>query len=166
MNVGDWIRKWSNLQPKKKALYFEDHPFTYQEVNRRINQLCHLLLESGVKKQDRVAVLLYNCLQYLEIFLGLPKIGAILVPLNWRLAGPELEFILQGSGSRTLIFEPEFEEVVSSIRSRLNFSDANDVQFVEELPKTASGKIQKFVLKEWHKKKIRSTKSEIRNNFK
>lgn len=150
MNVGDWIRKWSNLQPKKKALYFEDHPFTYQEVNRRINQLCHLLLESGVKKQDRVAVLLYNCHQYLEIFLGLSKIGAILVPLNWRLAGPELEFILQDSGSRTLIFEPEFEEVVSSIRSRLNFSDANDVQFIEELPKTASGKIQKFVLKEWH----------------
>jgi acyl-CoA synthetase (AMP-forming)/AMP-acid ligase II len=145
MNVGDWIRKWSNLQPKKKALYFEDHPFTYQEVNRRINQLCHLLLESGVKKQDRVAVLLYNCHQYLEIFLGLSKIGAILVPLNWRLAGPELEFILQDSGSRTLIFE-----VVSSIRSRLNFSDANDVQFIEELPKTASGKIQKFVLKEWH----------------
>jgi len=166
MNVGDWIRKWSNLQPKKKALYFEDHPLTYQEVNRRINQLCHLLLESGIKKQDRVAVLLYNCHQYLEIFLGLSKIGAILVPLNWRLAGPELEFILQDSGSRTLIFEPEFEEVVSSIRSRLNFSDANDVQFVEELPKTASGKIQKFVLKEWHKKKIRSTKSEIRNNFK
>jgi acyl-CoA synthetase (AMP-forming)/AMP-acid ligase II len=84
MNVGDWIRKWSNLQPKKKALYFEDHPFTYQEVNRRINQLCHLLLVSGVKKQDRVAVLLYNCHQYLEIFLGLSKIGAVLSSeLGW-----------------------------------------------------------------------------------
>ena len=58
--------------------------------------------------------------------------------------------VIQDSGSRTLIFEPEFEEVVSSIRSRLNFSDANDVQFIEELPKTASGKIQKFVLKKWH----------------
>ncbi len=125
MNVGDWIRKWSILQPKKKALYFEDQPFTYQEVNRRINQLCHLLLESGVKKEDRVAVLLHNCHQYIEIFLGLSKIGAILVPLNWRLAGPELEFILQDSGSRMLVFEPEFEEVVSSIRSRLNFSNGN-----------------------------------------
>src|SRR4030065_284190 len=125
MNVGDWIRKWSVLQPKKKAIYFEDQPFTYQEVNRRINQLCHLLLESGVKKEDRVAVLLHNCHQYIEIFLGLSKIGAILVPLNWRLAGPELEFILQDSGSRLLIFEPEFEEVVSSILSRLNFSNGN-----------------------------------------
>jgi fatty-acyl-CoA synthase len=125
MNVGDWIRKWSILQPKKKALYFEDQPFTYQEVNLRINQLCHLLLESGVKKGDRVAVLLHNCHQYIEVFLGLSKIGAILVPLNWRLAGPELEFILQDSGSRMLIFEVEFEEVLSSIRPRLNFSNGN-----------------------------------------
>jgi fatty-acyl-CoA synthase len=125
MNVGDWIRKWSVLQPKKKALYFEDHPLTYQEVNRRTNQLCHLLLESGVKKEDRVAVLLHNCHQYLEIFLGLSKIGAILVPLNRRLAGPELEFILQDSGSRMLIFESEFEEVVSLIRPHLKLSNGN-----------------------------------------
>ena len=125
MNVGDWIRKWSSLQPKKKALYVEDQPFTYQEVNRRTNQLCHLLLEFGIKKGDRIAVLLHNCHQYIEIFFGLSKIGAILVPLNWRLAGPELEFILQDSSSRMLIFEPEFEEVVSSIQPRLNFSNGN-----------------------------------------
>jgi fatty-acyl-CoA synthase len=134
MNVGDWIRKWSNLQPKKKALYFEDHASTYQELNRRINQLCHLLLESGLKKQDRVAVLLYNCHQYLEIFLGLVKIGAMLVPLSWRLAGPELEFILQDSGSRTLIFEPEFEAVVSSLRSRLHFSNASYLTLGDPCP--------------------------------
>lgn len=89
MNVGDWIRKWSLFQPQKQALIFEDQPFTYQEVNSRINQLCHLLQEKGVQKGDRVAVLLHNCHQYIETFFALSKIGAILVPLNWRLAGPE-----------------------------------------------------------------------------
>jgi len=77
MNVGDWIRKWSLLQPEKKALYVEDRPFTYQEVNHRTNQLCHLLLKMGVKKGDRIAVLLHNCHQYIEIFLGLSKSGQI-----------------------------------------------------------------------------------------
>ncbi|MGQ9645595.1 MAG: acyl-CoA synthetase [Thermodesulfobacteriota bacterium] len=125
MNVGDWIRKWSILAPKKKALYSEDQPFTYEEVNQRVNQFCHLLLESGIKKGDRIAVLLHNGHPYIEIFFGLSKIGAVLVPLNWRLAGPELEFILKDSGSRALIFEPEFEEVVSSIRPHLNFSNGN-----------------------------------------
>ena len=137
MSVGDWIRKWSILQPKKKALYFEDQPFTYQELNRRTNQLCHLLLEMGIEKGDRIAGLLHNCHQYIEIFFGLSKIGAILVPLNWRLAGPELEFILQDSGSRMLIFEPEFEDVVSSIRPRLNFSDGNYLTLGDPCPNWA-----------------------------
>jgi fatty-acyl-CoA synthase len=125
INVGDWIRKWSLLQPEKKALYFEDQPFTYQEVNHRTNQLSHLLLEMGIKKGDRIAVLLRNCSQYVHIFLGVSKIGAILVPLNWRLAGPELQFILQDSGSRTLIFDPEFEEVVASICPLLSIANGD-----------------------------------------
>jgi fatty-acyl-CoA synthase len=120
INIGDWIKKWSFLQPHKRALIFEDHPFTYQEVNLRTNQLSHYLLELGIRKGDRVSVLLYNCHQYIEIFFALSKIGSILVPLNWRLAGPELEFIIKDSGSRILIFEPEFEEVVSLIRSSAN----------------------------------------------
>jgi len=122
MNIGDWIKKWSFLQPHKRALIFEDRPFTYQEVNLRTNQLCHLLLELGVEKGDRISVLLHNCHPYVEILFALSKIGAILVPLNWRLAGPELEFIIKDSGSRMLIFDPEFLEEVDSIRPNLSLS--------------------------------------------
>jgi fatty-acyl-CoA synthase len=125
MNVGDWIRKWSLIQPNKNALFYEDQPITYRELNQRINQLYYLLLDIRIQKGDRIAVLLYNCHQYLEIFFALSKLGAILVPLNWRLAVPELEFIIKDSGSRLLIFEPEFEEVVHSLRSRLPFPDGN-----------------------------------------
>ena len=122
INIGDWIRKWSYLQPRKRALIFEDRPFTYQEVNLRTNQLCHLLLDLGVQKGDRISVLLYNCHQYIEIFFAISKIGAILVPLNWRLVGPELEFIIKDSGSKMIIFDTEFEEVMASIRPHLNLS--------------------------------------------
>ncbi len=127
INIGDWIKKWSFLQPNKRALIFEDRPFTYQELYLRTNQLCHFLLERGIQKGDRVSVLLYNCHQYIEIFFALSKIGVILVPLNWRLAGPELEFIIKDSGSRMLIFDPEFEEVVNSLRPILNLSNENYV---------------------------------------
>src|SRR5512135_2511201 len=122
INIGDWIQKWSFLQPHKRALISEDRPFTYQEVNLRTNRLCHFLQDLGVQKGDRVSVLLYNCHQYIEIFFAISKMGAILVPLNWRLAGPELEFIIKDSGSRMIIFDSEFEEVISSIRSHLNLS--------------------------------------------
>ncbi len=138
INIGDWIKKWSFLQPHKRALIFEDHPFTYQEVNLRTNQLCHFLLERGVQKGDRVSVLLYNCHQYIEIFFALSKIGAILVPLNWRLAGPELEFIIKDSGARMIIFEPEFEEIITSIRPHLNISNGDFISVGSPCPDWAN----------------------------
>jgi fatty-acyl-CoA synthase len=128
INIGDWIRKWSFLQPNKRALIFEDRPFTYQEVNLRTNRLGHFLLDLGVQKGDRISVLLYNCHQYIEIFFAMSKIGAILVPLNWRLAGPELEFIINDSGSRMIIFDSELEEVISFLRPRLNLSDGDYIR--------------------------------------
>ena len=134
INIGDWIKKWSFLQPHKRALIFEDRPFTYQEVNLRTNQLCHFLLALGVQKGDRISVLLYNCHQYIEIFFALSKIGAILVPLNWRLAGPELEFIIRDSGSRILIFEPEFEEMLTSLRPNLKLSNGDYISVGSPCP--------------------------------
>lgn len=134
MNIGDWIKKWSFLQPHKRALIFEDRPFTYQEVNLRTNQLCHFLLRLGVRKADRISVLLYNCHQYVEIFFAVSKIGAILVPLNWRLAVPELEFILKDSGSRLLIFDPEFEEVVASLRVGSTLANGNSISVGSPCP--------------------------------
>ncbi len=134
INIGDWIKKWSLLQPHKRALIFEDRSFTYQEVNLRTNQLCHFLLTHGVQKGDRVSVLLFNCHQYFELFFALSKVGAILVPLNWRLAGPELEFIIKDSGSRMIFFEPEFEEVIATIRPHLNLSNGDYIMVGSPCP--------------------------------
>jgi len=134
INIGDWIRKWSCLQPHKRALIFEDRPFTYQEIHLRTNQLCHFLLALGVQKGDRVSVLLYNGPQYLEMFFALSKIGAILVPLNWRLAGPELEFIIKDSGTRMIVFDPGFKEVITSIRPHLNLSNGDYISVESPSP--------------------------------
>ena len=97
INIGDWIKQWAMIKPNKIAIISDDIPYTYRELNRRINRLSHLFLELGVKKGDRVAVLLHNCKQFIEIFFSLSKLGGILVPLNWRLAIPELEFFIDDS---------------------------------------------------------------------
>jgi fatty-acyl-CoA synthase len=91
-------------------------------------------LALGVQKGDRISVLLYNCHQYIEIFFALSKIGAILVPLNWRLAGPELEFIIRDSGSRILIFEPEFEEMLTPLRPNLKLSNGDYISVGSPCP--------------------------------
>lgn len=131
INIGDWINKWSIIQPQKNVLIFEDHPVTYLQLNQRINRLSNLLIELGIKKGDRIAVLLHNCPQYIEIFFSLSKIGAIMVPLNWRLAKPELEFILQDCTPCALIFESEFENMVTSIRKDLSLFDIHYIEYIE-----------------------------------
>ena len=79
------MQKWAIIQPEKCAVISEDVPCTYRELNSRINRLANFLLDRGLKKGDRVAVLLHNCKQYIEAFFAISKIGGILVPLNWRL---------------------------------------------------------------------------------
>jgi fatty-acyl-CoA synthase len=118
VNIGDMITKWATIEPEKIALFSEDVPYTYRELANRIDRLCRLLLDGGIEKGDRVAVLLYNSKQYIETFFALSRLGGLLVPLNWRLALPELQFIIEDSGSRFIIFEKEFTATVELIRKK------------------------------------------------
>lgn len=115
VNVGNWISQWSIIRPKATAIISDDVPTTYLELSERINKLVAFLLSSGVKKGDRVAVLLHNRKEYIEIFFALSKIGGIIVPLNWRLAVSEIQFILQDSGARAIFFEPEFTKNIEGL---------------------------------------------------
>ena len=91
----------------------------YRELNERTNRAAHLFESIGIGKGDRVGVLLQNSNQYLEIFFALSKIGAILVPINTRLAGAEMTYIMDDSGAKTLIFGEEFGEIVESFKGGL-----------------------------------------------
>lgn len=116
MTIGDWIRKWGLISPQKTAIIFEDREWSYRALNERANRLGSLLADLEVQKGDRVAVLLYNCPQYIEIYTALAKVGAIAVPLNFRLAKSELTSILDDSGSETLLFGEDFGGRVEAIR--------------------------------------------------
>jgi fatty-acyl-CoA synthase len=111
MNVGSWITKWASLRPDKRAIIFEGKTFTYKELNARVNRLSHLLVRLGLQKGDRVGVLMSNSNEYIEIFFSLSKLGAILVPLNFRLVEKELAYILTDSGSKMLIFGEEHTDL-------------------------------------------------------
>jgi fatty-acyl-CoA synthase len=117
INTGEWIRQWAQVRPGKTAVIDNGIPCTYGELNGRINRLICLFLSLGLKKGGRVAVLLYNSRPYLEIFFALSRLGAILVPLNWRLSVSELTFIVDDSGSRLLIFDTSFADNVEKLKA-------------------------------------------------
>lgn len=118
-NVGYIPYKRAMVTPGKTAVIYEDTPCTYRELNERVNRCAHFLLKKGIRKGDRVAVLLLNCIEFLEVYFASAKIGAILVPLNWRLVGPELEYQLNNCSARLLAFHDSFLGSVDLIRSRL-----------------------------------------------
>lgn len=113
--IGYWIRKREELTPNHIAIIDMERRITYNQLNRRVNQLSNSLQESGFQHGDRCAILTYNCLEFVEVLLATAKLGAILVPLNYRLSERELQFILEDSGANFLIYDRNFEEKVESL---------------------------------------------------
>ena len=119
INIGSFLTKRAQLTPNREALVIGSERYTYAELNRRSNQLAHTVAAKGVAAGDRVAVLAMNVTEYFDLYFGLGKIGAIMVPINNRLAGPEVEYILGDCEAKILVYTPEFTEVVESFRGRV-----------------------------------------------
>jgi len=94
---------------------------TWKEFNRKANRFANLLLSRGIKKGDKVAILLMNCLEWLPIYFGVLKAGALAVPMNYRYTSDEIKYCLELSDSTTLVFGSEFigriETICDSIPS-------------------------------------------------
>jgi len=118
-DVGTITRKRASLSPDKTAIFFEDTPCTYRELNEGVNRAAHLMQKKGMKRGDRVAVVLLNCLEFVEAYFAAAKLGLIFVPLNWRLTAPELEYQLNDCGARMLLFHDSFFGNIEAIRSRI-----------------------------------------------
>lgn len=121
MNIGDWIRKWAEVSPQKVAVIDDGRKYSYEELNQKCNRVANFIHKKGITKGDRVAVLLYNCHEYLEIYFALAKVGAILVPLNWRMASPEITYILNDCKARFLFFDEDFVAIALYIKNNVEY---------------------------------------------
>ncbi len=119
-NVGQLLTKRAYRDPGVEAIFepASDRRFSFAELNGRSNQVANAMRESGVSLGDRVGLLLMNGVEFVESFFAAGKIGAVNVPLNWRLVADELEFILHDAGVTVLIFGSDFAEVAAELRSR------------------------------------------------
>jgi fatty-acyl-CoA synthase len=110
------IERNAAFAPQKPALRFEGETLTYAAFNARIAQTARTLKsELGVDKGDRVAILSLNRPDYLVLLYACARLGAILVPLNWRLAVAEQLFILSDAAAKVLVLEQAFAEVLPAL---------------------------------------------------
>jgi len=105
--------------PDKVAIIFEGKRIAHSELNRRVNALAKGLLDLNIGKGDVVALLLYNCPEFMEATFAVNKIGAIWLPINFRLAGEELAYILNHGEAKALVSEIDFYETLTGVKDKL-----------------------------------------------
>jgi fatty-acyl-CoA synthase len=117
--VNDFLRRAAKLYADKTGVVDGAQRFTYGELQARVHRLANALRGLGVGKGDRVCILSPNSHFFLESFYGTSLIGAILVPLNYRLVAADHEYIINHAGVSVMLVDREYHAVVDEIRPRL-----------------------------------------------
>ena len=113
----DWIAHHGGRRPRQLAIHDlqTGRKFSYADLDRRSDRLSAVLAARGVGKGDRVALLAPNCAEYFELQFACGRLGAIMVPLNWRLTVPELQYILGDCAPKLLIHDRSFAEQATAL---------------------------------------------------
>ncbi len=118
LNIGALLARRAGRGPGLEAVAEVEtgRRVTYAELDAAATRVAHALWSAGVRTGDRVALLLRNGVECMECYFAIARIGAVMVPLNWRLLPAELEFVLNDSGARLLIYDSEFDDSVTVLR--------------------------------------------------
>src|SRR5438093_713446 len=123
MSIVDGLKKSVSLSPEKVASICGTTRLTFREVDERVNRLSNALAGLGIGRGDRVAILSLNCHRFFELYYGVPQLGAVVVPINFRLTPPEIKYIVDHSGAKTIAVDPELAPLIEDVRSSLEGID-------------------------------------------
>ena len=129
----DWIGKWATYSPDNLAIknYDTGEAFTYRQLNQRAIQLANRLVHIyDIKPQDRVAVLAENGVEWIVLFAAAQKLNFTIVPLNYRLAASELNYLLENSKPKILITASKFQDLIEGAN---NYSKIEYTLSLEQL---------------------------------
>jgi len=117
LNLGQILRVHAKNHPDKIALKdWHGKELTYPELESRTNRLANGLLRLGLRKGDRVTVMLYNCVEFVEVDCALAKAGLVVVPVSWRYTDKEVSYVVDNSDAKALIVGEDFVECIDRVR--------------------------------------------------
>ncbi|MCM3764771.1 long-chain fatty acid--CoA ligase [Neobacillus niacini] len=116
--IGSWLVKHCKVRPDRLAVVYNEKRFTYAQFNERVNRLANALLGLGVRKGDRVDALLLNTNEMLEAVFACAKIGAIFVPINFRLSVEEVLYIVNDSRAYHFMYDFRMRPLVDQLRTK------------------------------------------------
>lgn len=130
------IQWWSDNEPERPALEYLDKVYTYADLRHRIELAARLFKDRGVSAGDTVALLLKNSSLFLEFSLALMKLGAVCVPINYRLSATEVEVITGRSGASLLVVDSELIHLAPDRPAALEVDGRFEVQYESKLHST------------------------------
>ncbi len=119
VNISKLISGHAKYRPDHLAIVFQDKRLTYNEFNKSVNRLAHAFLKKGIRKGDKVATILPNCLELLEVYWAVAKMGAVVVPLSTLLLGKGLKSLLVDADTKMIITYSGFVPILEEIRPEL-----------------------------------------------
>ena len=125
-------REYNLIEASESEKYRRE--MTWREFDVKANRFANFLFTRGIKKGDKVAILLMNCLEWLPIYFGILKTGALAVPMNYRYAADEIKYCADLADVRMLVFGPEFTERVTAVKDEMNIDDYFFVGKHDETP--------------------------------
>ena len=118
-NLADMVRERANSRGNAIVYEFEGRQTSFAEFDIKTNRVANALVALGVKPGERIAYLGKNSDFYFELLLGAMKAGVVMAPVNWRLAAPEVAFIVDDCKAPVLFVGPEFITQVRNIKAQL-----------------------------------------------
>lgn len=119
MNIAGLVSRNALYRPDHLAVIYENQRLTYRQYNQRVNQLANALLDLGVRKGDKIATILGNCLELLDIYWAGAKIGAVIVPLSPLLRGTGLTNLIENSDAVIVFTSADLAEVLTPLKTHL-----------------------------------------------
>ncbi len=119
LNLGEILRVNAVKFPDRVVFCDAGRRFTFPATNARVNRLANGLARVGVQRGDKVSCFMENSIEICELYLACAKLGAVINPINFRLVGPEIEYIVNNADARVMLVDAEFAPMIDEIRSGL-----------------------------------------------
>jgi fatty-acyl-CoA synthase len=139
LTVADAIVSHARLRPNQIGTRDSKRALTYKDWNDRATRLASGLLGLGLVKGDRVVLLAYNCVEWMEIYVALARAGLVAVPVNFRLMAPEIAYIAQHSEARAVIVQDDLRDRLDPVRADLPIPPQRWIHFGAATPEGWQG---------------------------
>lgn len=134
LTISDAVAAHARVIPDHMGARDSRRGLTYAQWDLRASSLARGLLELGLTKGDRVGVLAYNCIEWMELYVALARAGLVAVPLNFRLKGTEISYILSHCEAAAVIAGNDFIELIDSVRDGLSLDSGNYISLGSDAP--------------------------------